>query len=85
MVFLGTPHRGSASAWIGVGVAKFFRFSGLKAYPDIVEAVKYDSVELQDMHRHFEAISDHLRIINFYEKHKLPQFLGLWESIVRKQ
>ncbi|KAE8366385.1 hypothetical protein BDV27DRAFT_155999 [Aspergillus caelatus] len=67
-VFLGTPHRGSASALQGARVAHVFRLFGIGTFPEIVEAVRYDSVELQDMHRRFEAISNHLRIVNFFEK-----------------
>ncbi|KAB8269937.1 hypothetical protein BDV30DRAFT_241947 [Aspergillus minisclerotigenes] len=67
-VFLGTPHRGSASALQGARVAQVLRLFGLGTFPEIVEAVRYDSVELQDMHRRFEATSDHLKIVNFFEK-----------------
>ncbi|KAE8138364.1 hypothetical protein BDV38DRAFT_282040 [Aspergillus pseudotamarii] len=67
-VFLGTPHRGSASALQGARVAHLFRLFGLGTSPEIMEAIRYDSVELQDMHRRFEAISNHLKIVNFFEK-----------------
>ncbi|KAM5527058.1 Kinesin light chain 5 [Fusarium oxysporum f. sp. phaseoli] len=85
IMFLGTPHRGSASASLGVKAAKLFRAFGLKASPSIVEAITYDSVELQDMHRQFNAISDHVRIINFYEKRETQEFWGLWSDIVVKE
>ncbi|RYP01145.1 hypothetical protein DL765_010878 [Monosporascus sp. GIB2] len=82
VLFLGTPHRGSADASIGVRWARFFNCFGLNALPSILEAITYDSVELQDMHRQFEAISGHLRIISFYEKRETVKFWGLWSSIV---
>jgi hypothetical protein len=84
MIFLGTPHRGSASASLGVKAAKLFRAFGLKASPSIVEAITYDSVELQDMHRHFEAISGDVRIVNVYEKRETQALWGLWSDIVGK-
>ncbi|EXK77979.1 hypothetical protein FOQG_17325 [Fusarium oxysporum f. sp. raphani 54005] len=85
IMFLGTPHRGSASASLGVKAAKLFRAFGLKASPSIVEAITYDSAELQDMHRQFNAISDHVRIINFYEKRETQEYWGLWSDIVVKE
>ncbi|KAH7111469.1 P-loop containing nucleoside triphosphate hydrolase protein [Dactylonectria estremocensis] len=85
IMFLGTPHRGSASASLGVKAAKLFWAFGLKAAPSIVEAVTYDSIELQDMHRQFEAISDHMRIVNFYEKRETQEFWGLWSDLVVKE
>ncbi|KAH6653678.1 hypothetical protein BKA67DRAFT_660234 [Truncatella angustata] len=85
LIFLGTPHRGSASASLAVKAAQIVRAFGLKASPSIVEAITYDSVELQDMHRQFEAISDHVRIVNFYEKQETQGFWGLWSGLVVKE
>ncbi|KAJ2992303.1 hypothetical protein NUW58_g2211 [Xylaria curta] len=82
VMFLGTPHRGSPSAWLGTKVARLFRLCGLNANPDIVEALMYDSPDLQDMHRRFEAKSDHLRLVNFYEMRNTTRLYGIFDGIL---
>ncbi|KAI0099735.1 hypothetical protein GGR51DRAFT_389819 [Nemania sp. FL0031] len=81
-VFLGTPHRGSISAWFGAKFAQFLSFLALDSNPDIVKAITYDSVGLRELHSRFAAKSTHLRIVNFYEMQKLKRAYGLWDEIV---
>ncbi|OTB05501.1 hypothetical protein M426DRAFT_21816 [Hypoxylon sp. CI-4A] len=83
VMFLGTPHRGSNSASLGLRVAQLFRAFGLNANPSILKALLYDSVGLQDIHQQFEYISENLRIINFYEKRKtVGAYWGFWSDFV---
>ncbi|KAJ8113785.1 hypothetical protein ONZ43_g5073 [Nemania bipapillata] len=79
-VFLGTPHRGSKSAWLGSMIA--YCLKQLNSNPDIVKAITYDSLELQDMHRRFEVISKYLRLVNFYETRPTPRPFKLGSEIV---
>ncbi|KAK2666372.1 P-loop containing nucleoside triphosphate hydrolase [Fusarium oxysporum f. sp. vasinfectum] len=86
IIFLGTPHVGSASISLSVKAAQFFHAFGLAPLPSIVEAITHDSVELQDLHRQFEAISGHVRIVNFHEERETLGFWGLWSDFaVKKQ
>ncbi|KAH7190668.1 hypothetical protein BKA60DRAFT_613127 [Fusarium oxysporum] len=85
IIFLGTPHVGSASTSRSVKAAQVFHAFGLAALPSIVEAITHDSVELQDLHRQFEAISGHVRIVNFHEKRETLGFWGLWSDVAVKE
>ena len=80
---MGTPHRGSIGADRGAIAAQVLRFFALRSVPNILMAIRYDSHELRDMHRQFEAvISPNLILVNFFETEKFPQFLGYWNEYV---
>lgn len=74
IMFLGTPHRGSKSAWLGTQAAILLYFFGKDSNIDVIKATQYDSLELQDMHRNFEKVSGSIDILNLYEKRKLTRF-----------
>ncbi|KAI0376669.1 hypothetical protein F5Y04DRAFT_285613 [Hypomontagnella monticulosa] len=78
VIFLGTPHRGSEAAKYAAKLARGFQFFGLDPNFDIVNAIGYDSPELRDMHRRFEAVSQDLLGVNFYEILKLRQLYGVY-------
>lgn len=81
-MFLGTPHGGSADASLGEAFAYLFWFGGLRASASLVSAIKYDSVELGDLHQEFMAVAKDIEIINFYEKRETTSIWGLWRSFV---
>ena len=82
VMFIGTPHRGSASSHIGAVVARILSSFRLRAIPEMLEAVAYDSLELMDMNARFEAISEDIAIVNMFEMVAQPQFGGLLELYV---
>lgn len=80
---MGTPHRGSDESKFGVIIARVLKYLGFHSNADILFAAKYDSPELRDMHRRFEAISQHVMVVNFYETLKLSNLWGLYRTYVR--
>ena len=70
IVFLGTPHRGSAFTAFGSWVAR--ALWPLGANPSILAGLEYDSIPLLDLHSDFiAAVSDNLRVFNFFEQRPL--------------
>jgi len=84
LVFLGTPHRGSAHSWMGVIWARVRCLVGFWASPSMVAALTQDRPELNEMHHLFEAALPHrTRVVNFYEKRKMVKLWGLFSYMVR--
>lgn len=79
---MGTPHRGASAAIAGGIQARFYQVFRLNSFPDIVDATTYDSDELCDMHQRFEAISQDMRTINFYETIESSKLGGLFHDYV---
>lgn len=79
---MGTPHRGAASAKIAAIATRVLSLLWLHSVPEIVEAIRYDSHELRDMHRRFEAVSEDFTIVNFYELLKQPNLGGRYQEYV---
>lgn len=73
-MFLGTPHRGSDFAWIGLLI-------GLMTLPfdpnlSIMRNILYDSKGLADLHEDFLAAFGSVPLRNFYEARKARVALG---------
>ncbi|KAH7053204.1 hypothetical protein B0J12DRAFT_571100, partial [Macrophomina phaseolina] len=90
VVFLGTPHRGSATAtpaelfgnifnvaWHASGAALFTR--GVST--DLLKALKQNSSELLDIAKSFKARSSSLSIATFYEK-AITEPLGSSSAVI---
>lgn len=78
IVFLGTPHFGSALGWVGTWIAR--SLTRMDSNPLLLSDLYENSPTLLDLHEDFFQISDPtIRVVNFYEQRRVPLFvLGVY-------
>lgn len=73
-IFLGTPHRGSPLAFVGILISLLGYWSGSKT--TLLEAIQPRSRENKDLHASFIKSYPHIseKLVNFFEV--VPEYLG---------
>ena len=81
VIFLGTPHRGSAAATLGTFIAKTGKFLGQRSEDSIVKDLQVDSESLNDLRDKFTLWANRtsLTLRCFFEQYetyygKIPGF-----------
>src|SRR4051812_20511060 len=84
IAFLGTPHRGSTFARLGSILALVLR--PLRSNEYILEEIRYDSLQLQDLHEQFtDAMGLDIEVYNFFEERAtclVKLGICLWSELV---
>lgn len=73
ILFLGTPHRGTAFTRYGLIVGE--AFSPLDSNTAILYPLLYDSETLRDLQTRFISEYKDTECVYFYEKHKMRRYL----------
>lgn len=79
ILFLGTPHRGSAFSWTGWLMALALRPLG--SNPLLLAEIEHRSKALLDLDRHFQSmlntLSNKVKVFHFFERRPTP-IARLW-------
>jgi hypothetical protein len=77
IIFLGTPHRGSATANLGGIIAKIAQITMRKPNSELLSSLASDSHFLESQRSDFSLVSEKIGVTCFYEELPANGFTGL--------